>query len=233
MMFTIRLYLNKIDEKSKIVMKETDATYTSKGNQLNSNGLYVAEVKKDLLEYLEDWDVGSITYEIEGEPFYLEIKINEEEDGSKNFTIEKIVDEEMKVYARMNMEDIVSIEYRTGNSNHASLLKINTEFYSDYFAITTEDHYFLGSDIETVSFQDDQFYYISYNPNYKLLEKAKSCSKDVKSEIDGFSLKDYYYKYGKINFLPEYYQKLASKKYTVEERCEELKQAGENKEGKK
>ena len=136
----------------------------------------------------------------------------------------EIINEEKKVFARMNMEDVESIEYRTGNANGASLLKINTEFYSDYFAITNEDHYFLGSDIETVSFKDDQFYYMSYNPNYELLETAKTCSKDVKASIDGFSNKDYYYKYGKINFLPDYYQKLASKKFTVGEKCDELKQ---------
>lgn len=223
LMFTIRIYLNNVDEKTKEIMKETDATYTTSNNKINSNGLYVAQVKKELLDYLEDWDAKTITYKFEGEPFYLELEVTEDETGEKTFSIEKIVNEEKKVYARMNLEDVDNIEYRTGNANGASLLKINTEFYSDYFAITNENHYFLGSDIENVSFENDQFYYLSYNPNYRILDTAKTCSKDIKAQIDDFSTKDYYYKYGEINFLTDYYQKLSSKRYTVGEKCEELK----------
>lgn len=231
MMFAIRFYLASIEEKAKEIMKETDASFTSKDNQVNNNGLYIANVKEDLTDYLEDWDAKSITYKIEGEPFYIEFAV-QEEDGKKTFSIEKIINENKKVYARMNMEDVETIEYRTGNANDASLLKINTPYYSDYFAITTGDHYFLSSDIENVSFKDEQFYYLSYNPNYRVLDKAKSCSKEVKSSIEAFSNNDYYYKYGKINFMPDYYQKLASKKFTVGERCEELKALQEKEEEK-
>ncbi len=227
LMFAIRIYLGRVDEKTKEIMKETDATYTSKENALNDKGFYVAELKRDLSDYLEDFDVKTITYKIEGEPFYLDIQIVEDETGEKIFSIQRIINEEKKVFARMNMEGIESIEYRTGNVNGASVLKINTEYYSDYFVITNENHYFLGSDIENVSFSEDQFYYLSYNPNYRILDKAKLCNKELKSQIDGFSNKDFYYKYGKINFLSDYYQKLSSKKFTVGERCEELKAVAE------
>jgi len=60
------------------------------------------------------------------------------------------------------------------------------------------------------------------NLRYIALREVEACTKEVKEEIPKFSLKDYYYKYGKINFLSDYYQKLASKTFTVKERCEEL-----------
>ena len=75
LMFTVRLYLNKIDEKTRKVMNETDTTFTAKNNNTNSEGLYVANLKQDLLEYLEDFEANSVTYKIEGEPFYLDVQV--------------------------------------------------------------------------------------------------------------------------------------------------------------
>lgn len=218
----LRMYLEDVEAKAKEIMESTDTTYVSKNHDLNYNGLYVANIKDDVLKFIEEREISTITYKFEGEPFYLELAIDEDKEGNKGISITKIVNENLGVKARTNMKNIESIEYRTGNVNQATVLRINAQYSSDYFVMTEGTHYFLGSDVETVSNKDGQFYYMSYNKNYLYLEEAKSCSKEVKAEIDGFNKKDHYYKYGKINFLDDYYQKLSSKVYTVGEKCKEF-----------
>jgi hypothetical protein len=110
--------------------------------------------------------------------------------------------------------------------NNASVIKINEKLENYYFAMAYDISYFLGQDIESISFIDNHFYYVSYNPKYEVLENAESCSKEVKSLVDDWKASDYYYKYGRINFLEEYYQKLSSKTYKVEDRCNELANKG-------
>jgi len=223
----VRMYLYKIDKKAKSILEITDTSYISKRGKENSSGLYVQNVKKDIFDFVGDRNISSITYEFDGEKFHIDFAIEVDKDDSEMLTIKKIVNEDLGINARMDMKNVESIEYRTGNSNNATLLKINSTYSHDYFAMSTGAYYFLGNDIESIGFMDGQFYYMSYNPNYTYLEEAKSCSKEVTREIDGFNKNHYYYKYGKINFLPEYYQKLASKTYTVEDKCNEFKEAEE------
>lgn len=222
MMFilAIKLYLDNIDAEAKRLSSLADMTMTSSDFIEGSNGLYTVNIKEEIFNTLGDSSANSIKYEFENENFYLIISIEKDDDGNRSITIEKIVDDNLGINARINKEKVETIEYRT-SYNNSTLLKINGKNYSNYFAMTEGIYYFLGSDIESISYIDGQFYYLSYNPNYILIEDYGSCSAEVKSQIDGFSMSDYYYKYGKINFLTDYYQKLASKVYTVEEKCHE------------
>lgn len=219
---SVRMYLYKVDKKAKSILEITDTSYISKRGKENSSGLYVQNVKKDILDFVGDRDISSVSYCFEGEKFHIDFAIEIDKDDSEMLTIKKIVNEDLGINARMDMKNVESIEYRTGNSNNATLLKINSAYSHDYFAMSTGAYYFLGNDIESIGFMNGQFYYMSYNPNYTYLEEAKSCSNEVIKEIDGFNKNDYYYKYGMINFLPEYYQKLASKTYKVEDKCNEF-----------
>lgn len=220
--FAIKLYLARVDVAAKEIQNKTKFTYVTKDNEINSSGFYVANLKDELTEYIGNGDLSEVTYRFDGENFYIEVKAIKDEEGNMSFEIEKIACPEFSINARMNMKNIESIEYRTGNPKKSTVLKINQTYNSDYFAMTDGTYYFLGSDIESISFKDEHFYYMSYNKNYLSLEKVTSCSKEVKADIDGFNGKDYYYKYGRINFLADYYQKLASKTFTVQDRCDEL-----------
>lgn len=222
----IRLYFSKLDMAVSELANKKEIAYETKNNELGNNGFYVAKLKEELLELVEKKKVTSLTYEFENEGFYFDINVIEDEEGNKSFEIERIACPEYHINARMNMRDVEEIEYRTGNPDKSTVLLIKQKYNADYFAMTLNTYYFLGSDIESISYKYDHFYYMSYNPNYKSLEEAASCSKDVTSKIHGFNMKHYYYKYGKINFLPDYYQKLAASTYTVKNRCDDL--ANEN-----
>lgn len=227
--FALRLYFARIDAASKEIMNKNDVAFMTKNNELNSKGFYIANLKEELDDFTDD-KVTKIAYEFEGEDFYLDIVVNNGSNNEKSYEIEKIGCPKYEVNARMNMKDIESIEYRTDKLGRSTVLKINEKYNSEYFAMAEGTYYFLGQDIESISYRDEHFYYMTYNPNYKLLDEAETCSKEVKDKIHKFSLKDYYYKYGKINFLSDYYQKLASKTYTVQERCDELAQIQKEKE---
>lgn len=226
----LKLYFNKLDREEKELNNKTDLIYVTKNNEINDNGLYVANLKEELKEFIEDKTVKTITYKFEGEDFYLELGVEESEDDEQNFTITRIVNPDFGINAQLNMRNIESIEYRTSNLQKASVFRITQKYNVDYFAMAEDVYYFLGQDIESISFMDDHFYYVSFNPNYLSLKTARECSKEVKKDIDGFDMNDYYYKYGKINFLRDYYQKLATKKYTVQNKCNELTKALENEE---
>lgn len=221
---SLKMYLARVDERVAKILEKTDTTYVSKDNEQNYSGLYVANVQRDIWEFLQDRDATTITYEFEGEPFYIELAVEENAEGVNSLAITRIVNDSKGISARMDMKNLESIEYRTGNKNQSSVLKINTKYSTDYFAMTDGNYYFLGDDIESISYMDEQFYYMTYNSNYLYLEETKSCSKETRSMIDGFNTKDYYYKYGKINFLEEFYQKLSSKTYLVEDKCSEFEE---------
>lgn len=228
LIFGVKIYLQRIDAKVDELSNSTDMEFTSLKNDLNSDGFYVAKLKDELTAYIEDNNVSSVTYNLEGENFYLEIAVNRSEEGDLSFDVEKIVSDEFDINARINIADVEKIEYRTGNPKKSTVIKFGEDYVHNYFAMSESVYYFLGQDIESISYIDDHFYYVSYNPNYLILEDAQSCSKDVKSQIDGFKTSDYYYKYGKINFLSDYYQKLSSKTYTVGQKCNELQEKNEN-----
>ncbi len=218
----LRLYLENIDRKVELLSESTDIVYTSKSHEMDTEGLYKANIEKEVVEYIGNRNASSVTYKIDGEPFYFILGIVKDENNNITVTLEKIVNPELGINARVNIRELDSINYRTDNNSNAVLLKINTINTGDYFAMIENKYYSLGSDIETISYKNDQFYYLSYNPDYTFLEDAQSCDKEVKNMFDGFNLNDYYYKYGEINFLDDYYQKLASKVYTVGDKCSEF-----------
>lgn len=218
----LRLYFERVDREARAVFYNADVEFVTKNNEINESGFYVANLKEELSSFIEDAKISTIKYRFDGEEFYFDIAINRVDDGEVSFEITEIADPEFDIRAMMHMKDVESVEYRTGNPKKASVLKINQKYNVDYFAMTSDNYYFLGNDIESLSFKDDRFYYMTYNPDYKTLQEYDSCSKEAKSAIDGFNMKHYYYKYGKINFLGDFYQKLASKTYTVQQKCDEM-----------
>lgn len=219
----LKLYFDYIDIKANEILEKTDAEFTTENITLQNNGLYIVDIKQDLIDNNIDDKIDKITYKIKNEKFYFELRIYKDIDSQEpTFEIEKIVDDRHEINAKMNLRNIEKIEYRTGNINDSTVLNLITNFDSQYFAITENNYYFLGEDIESISFLDNHFYYVSYNKNYRSLSEAKECTKEVKRSIDGFNEKETYYNYGKINFFKDYYQKLSSKKYTVKDYCESL-----------
>lgn len=222
-LYGLKIYLSHIDTTSKKIMEESDTSYLATNVENLKNGFKKLNIKSDVEEYLKKKKkITSITYKIKDEKFTFDIGIVTKEDKTYTFNINKIKDDKHEVYARMHLENIEAIEYRTGNMNEATVIKFITDLNSEYFVIIDGNYYFLGSDIKSLSYMNDHFYYMTYNPNYRTLEDVTECTKDVKKSIDGFKSSDYYYHYGKINFLSEYYQKLASKTYTVKEKCDDL-----------
>ncbi len=217
----LRVYVIHINNVANKILNSTDVNFIQKEKQLNKYGLYELNLSENLDEFINDKNIESISYRVDSEKFYFDILITIEND-SFQYEIERIVDEEHGINAKMKMENVKKIEYRTGNCNDATLLKITTEYDTEYLVLVDDSYYFLGSDIESISYTNDHFYYVTYNSNYSILDDSVTCDKKTKDMIDGFSYNDYYYKYGKINFFEDFYQKLSSKKYTVKEKCEEL-----------
>ena len=122
----------------------------------------------------------------------------------------------------MTYKDIKKIEYKTDSITNSSILNIITEYDNNYMAITKDNYYFLGTDIDKVSYDGEHFYYYSYNDVYDELANANSCSYEVINQIEEFNYSDIYYTYGIVNFLKDYYQKLAPNNYTVWQYCEYL-----------
>lgn len=226
----LKMYIDYVDAASNKIEEQTDISYTTKSITTLSSGLVEVNIYDDLLNYIKDRDVTSTTYKISNEQFYFDVSITKEEPTEEEsteevkytFTIDKIVDKKHKINAKMNLRGIKKIQFKTGNANETTLLNLISEYDQEYLAIINGNYYFLGDDIESITYEDNHFYYVSHNKAYNILKTAKSCSKDIKKSIDGFSMNDSYYTYGKINFLDEYYQKLSSKKYTVKEKCAEL-----------
>ncbi len=224
-----KLYFNWVNVEAEKREDSNVVTYIAKHNSINAEGLYVSNLKENLVSFLDGKSAEKVKYGFENESFYLLLSVTLESEEMV-FSIEKIVDESQDVIALVHFRGVESVEYRTGNSNISSVIKVNAdvELTNNYIAITEGTHYLLGEDIKTISYKNDQFYYLSYNLKYISLREATSCSQEVKGEIPKFNQKDYYYRYGKINFLSDYYQKLASKTFTVKDRCEEFEQHTES-----
>lgn len=218
----IKMYLARVDEEVAKILEEADTTFIEKKGEEDYTGFYVANVKDTVLGFSQGKNISTIKYEFDGEPYFIEFLLEQNDVGEQSITITKIVNDSKGIRASMNLRNVVSISYRTGNSNQSSILKIVGDYETRYFAMTDGAYYFLGSDIDNISYRDGQFYHTSYNPNYLYLEETKSCSQEVIAQIDGFNKNDYYYRYGKINFLEEYYQKLSSKTYSVGDKCKEF-----------
>lgn len=223
-----QLYFEYINSEVDKLEKEKSLEYTYEKNILNNNGMYVLDLDSELTSFLSKKDVNYFILKIQDEEFYMEISIEENTDGKNIYNLEKIVDKSHNINARVNKNDIISIEFQTSKIDNSTVIKINDLDYDNYFVITNNTYYFLGEDIESISFLNDRFYYISYNPKYYILKEADECSKELKNEIENYNSNEYFYKYGKINFLSDYYQKLASKSLTVNDWCKTLKNQNDN-----
>lgn len=219
----LTVYIKYIDKKSKEMLDESYYTYTQKEEFDGEEGFKLIDIQSNLSSFLKKikTEETSVSYKIANNSFYFDLLVKKNDD-EYTFEIDRIIDDNHNMHAKMKYENVNKIEYRTGNENHATVLKLYTDNEYRYLAITGNTYYFLGSDIENISYLDGEFYYLSYNKKYASLKTAISCDKSVKNSIDGFKSSEYYYKYGKINFLTDYYQKLSSKVFTVEERCNEL-----------
>lgn len=224
--FILKTYLFYIDKKATKISDSTQTTIEASKITDTENGLYHVEIAKDIKKYLKSSkrkDLSALTYKIDGEEFYFEIGINK--DGKEySFDIEKIVDNRHQVSAKILYRDLKTLEYRTGNSNHSTLIKLFNKNDSNFLVFTENEYYFLGVDIEDISYKGNHFYYLSYNPKYESLRNTtEGCTDVIKDEIEDFKDTDYYYKYGKIYFLNDSeYEKLDSSKYTVADRCAEF-----------
>lgn len=222
---SIHLYLKNVDVKAKEMAMTSDVIYDLDLGNLNTEGLYHINLKEELLKLVnneEEKEINTITCHIGEENFVLEVVVKKDDEQNQYIEVEKIVEDHFGVNARISIPNVESIEYRTSTSGDETIIKLNTDNESSYFAMTEGTYYILGQDIESISYMGDHFYYVSYNPKYKALREVNECTKEVKASIKNFKNADYYYKYGKINFLTDFYQKLSTKTYTVKDRCEEL-----------
>ncbi len=220
------VYIKIVDKKSKEILDESYYTYTQEEIYPSGEGFNLIDLEKNLKDFLSKTRQEEVTlsYRVKDSSFSLDLLVKKDNDNY-SFEIDRIIDDVHNMHAKMKYEGVKKIEYQTGNENHATVLKLYTDNETRYLAITGNTYYFLGSDIENISFKDGEFYYLSYNKKYSLLKTASACDASIKSKIDEFKPSEYYYKYGKINFLTDFYQKLSSKVYTVENRCSELENA--------
>lgn len=218
----LTLYLRYVDRETNKILEKTDKVYTAQKMHEIYNGFIEVDIKNELKEYLKENDFETVTFMLNKEDFFFEISTYEEKDEVK-FALSKIVHNRHNINAKMNLRGIEKIEYQTGNTNNATVLNLITENDSEYLAIIKDTYYFLGNNIESISFKNGNFYSLTYNSKYRILDNAVLCTDEIKKEIEKFKMSDYYYKYGKINFLEDYYQKPESiKTFTVENRCAEL-----------
>ena len=216
-------YLNK--ETSKL-LNNTEETIYNKKYELINNGFTKVNVESELNDYFKNTKKESVTYTFKKESFNLIInrsKTNKE----VNYRITKILDTTKNVRARTNFENVKYIEYKTGK-NDDTVLHIIGDNYSIYFIILDNTYYILGDDIESISYANNRFYYVSYNKKYKVLDDIGACNEDIKASIENFDENEIYSNYGKINFLKDYYQKFSSKKYTVGEKCNDMENSEES-----
>lgn len=221
--FSVKIYLNYVERKSNEILDLSEDSFETTNIILQRNGLYIVDLKSDLDEYEKKHTNNTITYKIKNEQIYFDINIfRNEETGENVYEIRRIGDDRHNVKAKMNLKNIEKIEFRTGNVNNATVLKLITKYDSLYFAIIDNAYYFLGDDIESINFIDNHFYYTVYNKNYLSLMNVDECTNEVKKSIYGFNEWHTYYTYGKINFFEEFYQKLSSNNYTVKNYCDSL-----------
>lgn len=222
------LYFKHLNKEANKVENNTDSSYLLKDSKASSNGLFFVNVYDQMTKYFKSKNTETVTYKIENETFYLTIiKVYDKETKETTFDVIKISDPKRKIYARINFMNIKEFEYKTGDRNKSTVIHLISNDTSVYYALSGNNYYMLGDDIESISYKDEQFYYVSYNKKYKAIETVGSCTEELKASIDNFKLSDVYYNYGEINFLSDYYQKLSSDRYTVEEKCNELGYNGE------
>lgn len=216
----IRLYTFHLNRAVSRLENMTDSVYIKEEFIANSNGFSTINMLGDLKDYFSNNINNSVAYKLKDETFYLDIsRIKNDKKKNPTFDVDKIVDKERNINARVNFQNLVAMEFKTGGDNSASVIHLISSNDDLYFVITGNTYYFLGDDIENISFLEGDFYYVSYNNKYKAIDTAGGCTEELMLSIDDFNQNDIYYNYGRINFLPDYYQKMASKSLTVKDKC--------------
>lgn len=222
----IRLYTFHLNRAVSRLENMTDSVYVKEKFIPNSNGFNTINMLSDLKDYFSNNINNSVAYKLKDETFYLDIsKISNDKKKTPTFDVDKIVDKERNINARVNFQNLVAMEFKTGGANSATVIHLLSSSDDLYFVITGNTYYFLGDDIEDISFLEGDFYYVSYNNKYKAIDTAGGCTEELMLAIDDFNQNDIYYNYGRINFLTDYYQKMASKSLTVKDKCDSMEQS--------
>ena len=214
----VNVYFNYINKEAEKYSIGTNVIFGYNDKIENNQGFYTLYIQDDIDTLLTNDKGHNVVYKINDLSFYFNVEIL-----NNSISINKIVDESHHINARINYDNVSTIEYQMGNLNHSILLKINTETNYKYLAITDNTYYFLGNDIDSIIYKNDQFYYLTYNVKYDVLKEAQKCDNKTRNLIDNFSYNDYYYKTGEINFLKDYYQKIKPSYYYVKNYCNDLK----------
>lgn len=225
----IRLYTLHLNRAVSRLENMTDSVYIKEDYIKGSNGFNTVNLHGDLKEYFKTNLNNSVAYKFKDETFFVDItKISNEKKKEPTFDVDKIVDKERNINARVNFQNVVALEFKTGGDRSATVIHLLSTNDDAYYVITGNTYYSLGDDIENISFLEGEFYYVYYNNKYKAIDTAGGCTEELMLSIDEFNQNDIYYHYGRINFLPEYYQKLASKSLTVKDKCDSMEQSNSN-----
>lgn len=222
MIFLVKAYIKHLDNASRKAETGTELAFVLNKKEEVGNSFYRANISNDLNSYLDVENTKynkTIFYKIDKENFEIEFEFQKENDIYV-FNIVKIINKDYKINARMNYKGVKYIDYKSGED--ATVLRIYTDYDTNYYAMSANGEYFLGDDIDEVVYKNDRFYYISYNKKYESLVGVKKCNK-VLSKIEDYSYSDIYYKTGKINFMKEYYQKIYDSSVSVDKYCKSLK----------
>ena len=216
----VKKYIKIVDQRTNKLVNNTDSLYVLKKPKLLDNNMYYIDLENDLNKIVKK-NQNSITYEVENENFNFDVKIYLDKVNNKHsYEIVKVSDFSHNVNPRINYTDVKALEYRQENNGGPIIIKFITLNQEEFLAITDHTYYFLGEDVDDISYDNNQFYYKTINPKYEIDEMKKNgCTQKVNDSIEGFSFQDVYYTYGKINFLDDYYQKNAVKTVSVEEEC--------------
>lgn len=207
------LYLNYVD--SEISKKEVmEKVVYARTFEEKNDGFNVLKINDDF----KGISNSTYSYKIKNEYFSFIVTTNK-----SGVSINKFIDSARKINARLFFDDVEKIEYASGDVNNSMLFKITSKTDYKYLAVAGSSYYILGNDIDEIIYENNAFYYRSYNPKYDILRVDHSCNSEIRRKIEDFDYKNYFYKYGKINFLSDYYQKINSKYYYVKDYCNDLK----------
>lgn len=217
--FCLNKYLIHINKEASRIKDNTESSFTLEKKKKLENNMYFVNLADDLNKNIKSKKQNTVTYNLKGETFYFDIRICKNKD-KRTYDVIKVVDSLHNVTAKIDYQNVISMEYRTDPRGDATVIKFVTPDNREFLAITDETYYFLGEDIDDISFADDEFYYKSVNPKYDSKELLKEgCTQKVINNIEDFDFNEAYYFIGKINFLDDYYQKIANGTSSVEEKC--------------
>ena len=216
----IKEYLVSVDKRTNKIVNNTESSFVLKKPKLLDNNMYFIDLEKDLNKVVKK-SQNTITYKIDKEDFNLDVKVYLDKTNNKHsYEIVKVVDNLHDISARINYKNAKQLEYRQDSNGGPLIIKFITLNEVEILAITDQTYYFLGEDVDDITFDNNEFYYKTINPKYEVKElREKGCTQEINNSIEDFSFQDVYYTYGRINFLDDYYQKHALRTTSVEEEC--------------